>query len=82
MDNNFNPATGNELNHTVHYCGQSFGVLPEHAKLIRDAINAAARGTQTAMNMRVTQMGSGRTTQLSFLIGPGVPVLLTGPPID
>lgn len=76
------PAIGGEFSHTVHYCGQAFGVLPEHAKLISEAIRAATRGTQTAIVMTVTQMPSGGTVQFTFLIGPGIPVLLAGPSVD
>ncbi|WP_139170327.1 hypothetical protein [Mycolicibacterium fluoranthenivorans] len=73
-----NPATG-QFTHVVHYAGHSFGVMTEHAQLLAKAIGAATLGTHAAVKMKVTEMESGETRQLTFLVGPGIPILVDGP---
>lgn len=68
--------------HVLHYAGQSIGLFPEQARVVAKAILAATNGTTNMMKAGATDYASGATVQHVFLIGPGIPALLVGPPID
>ncbi|MEB3034776.1 hypothetical protein [[Mycobacterium] nativiensis] len=71
------PAT-----HVLHYAGQSIGLFPEQARGVAKAIHAATNGTTNMIQAGITDYASGATVQHVLLIGPGIPALLVGPPVD
>ncbi|EIV23255.1 hypothetical protein MA3A0930S_3103 [Mycobacteroides abscessus 3A-0930-S] len=73
---------GGEPTHVLHYAGQAIELLPEQAKGVSAAIRAARNGTVNVVDLGFTDAGSGATVRNLFLIGPAIPVLLVGPPID
>lgn len=68
--------------HVLHYAGQEIGLFPEQARGVARAIRAATNGTTNEMRAGATEAAMGATVMRVFLIGPGIPALLIGPPID
>lgn len=67
------------LTHEVSYAGNRFKVVHQQAVGIAKAMNEARLGLSSFLAMPVTDADTGDTRARYILIGPGTPVMITGP---
>ncbi len=71
-----------EFTHVLHYGGQRYAVMTEHAQDIFEAMRKATLGTHGVAVMEATDLDTGESAVLNFLIGPGISIAVAGPPLS
>ena len=64
----------------LHYSGQTIGLNLDHARQLDGALREAITGKTSCVVINYLLPDQKGRHRLQFLIGPGIPALLTGPP--